>query len=80
MKKNLQMHVQWYFRYGVALRKCDDGLMLLLNVIGIMCAVVSVQWVWFYKHTNLYVHANDKCAPCITSWVNLYIGRKYDVT
>ncbi|KAJ8428908.1 hypothetical protein Cgig2_011650 [Carnegiea gigantea] len=37
-------------------------------------------YVWFYEHTNLYAHADDKCVPCIASWVNLYIGRKYDAT
>ncbi|KAJ8420240.1 hypothetical protein Cgig2_030303 [Carnegiea gigantea] len=34
--------------------------------------------VWFYEHTNLYAHANEKCVPHIASWVNLYIGREYD--
>ncbi|KAJ8422759.1 hypothetical protein Cgig2_024398 [Carnegiea gigantea] len=48
-------------RYGVALRKCYDGSMLLLNLIGIMCAVV-----WFYEHTDLYAHADDKYALRIT--------------
>ncbi|KAJ8420116.1 hypothetical protein Cgig2_000796 [Carnegiea gigantea] len=39
--------------------------------------VLSFQ-VWFCEHTNLYAHANEKYVPRITSWVNLYIGRKYD--
>ncbi|KAJ8422140.1 hypothetical protein Cgig2_002648 [Carnegiea gigantea] len=34
--------------------------------------------VWFYKHTNLYPHAEDKCVSRIASWVNLYTARKYD--
>jgi len=38
------------------------------------------QQVWFYEHTNLYAHADKKCMPRIASWVNLYIGRKYDAT
>ncbi|KAJ8434664.1 hypothetical protein Cgig2_030050 [Carnegiea gigantea] len=34
--------------------------------------------VWFYEHTNLYPHTDDKCVSRIASWVNMYIGRKYD--
>ncbi|KAJ8436381.1 hypothetical protein Cgig2_032202 [Carnegiea gigantea] len=37
-----------------------------------------MQEVWFYEHTNLYAHADDKCVPRIASWVNLYVGCKYD--
>ncbi|KAJ8421579.1 LOW QUALITY PROTEIN: hypothetical protein Cgig2_010418 [Carnegiea gigantea] len=40
----------------------------------------EVQEVWFYEHTNLYVHADGKRVPRIGCWVNLYIGRKYNVT
>jgi len=50
----------------------------LLNVVGLTIDVVCVKQVWFYEHTNLYAHADEKCVPRIASWVNLYIGRKYD--
>ncbi|KAJ8435320.1 hypothetical protein Cgig2_022921 [Carnegiea gigantea] len=49
---------------------CDD------TSGGVMC----VQQVWFYKHTNLYAHADEICVPRITSWVNIYVGRNYDAT
>jgi len=41
---------------------------------------MRAQQVWFYEHTNLYAHADEKCLPWIASWVNLYIGGKYDAT
>ena len=31
-----------------------------------------------FEHTNLYVHADDMGVPCIASWMNLYVGCKYD--
>lgn len=39
-----------------------------------------IRQVWFYEHTNLYPHVDDKCVMRMTSWVNLYIGCKYDAT
>jgi len=50
----------------------------LVNVVGLTFDVVCVEQVRFYEHTTLYVHADEKCVPRIASWVNLYIGRKYD--
>ncbi|KAJ8423476.1 hypothetical protein Cgig2_013519 [Carnegiea gigantea] len=34
---------------------------------------------WFYEHTNLYAHPDEKGMPRNTSWVNLYIGHKYNI-
>ncbi|KAJ8433894.1 hypothetical protein Cgig2_004616 [Carnegiea gigantea] len=33
---------------------------------------------WFYEHTNLCAHIDEKCMPRITSWMSLYIGHKYN--
>ncbi|KAJ8424633.1 LOW QUALITY PROTEIN: hypothetical protein Cgig2_032813 [Carnegiea gigantea] len=46
--------------------------------MGLTTDVACVKLVWFYEHTNLYAHADEKCVPRIVSWVNLYIGRRYD--
>ncbi|KAJ8427902.1 hypothetical protein Cgig2_012238 [Carnegiea gigantea] len=43
-----------------------------------LCEVEEV--VWFYEYTNLCPQADDKCVSRIASWVNLYIGHKYDAT
>ncbi|KAJ8436387.1 hypothetical protein Cgig2_032208 [Carnegiea gigantea] len=43
------------------------------NVCGRLCAIGMV-----FEHTNLYVHADDKGVPGIASWMNLYVGCKYD--
>ncbi|KAJ8424838.1 hypothetical protein Cgig2_031573 [Carnegiea gigantea] len=49
-----------------------------VSVIIELCMQNHPGEVWFYKHTNLYAHAGEKCVPRITSWVNLYISCKYD--
>ncbi|KAJ8428408.1 hypothetical protein Cgig2_024554 [Carnegiea gigantea] len=43
-----------------------------------MHGFATILQVWFYEHTSLYAHADEKCVPRIASWVNLYISRKYD--
>jgi len=45
-----------------------------------MSSLICVQQVWFYEHTNLCAHMDEKCVPRIASWVNLYTGRKYKAT
>ncbi|KAJ8420054.1 hypothetical protein Cgig2_006341 [Carnegiea gigantea] len=40
--------------------------------------IPSFTMVWFHEHTNLYAPVDETCMPQIASWVNLYIGRKYD--
>ncbi|KAJ8421627.1 hypothetical protein Cgig2_021771 [Carnegiea gigantea] len=45
-----------------------------------MTGFAMILQVWFYEGTNYYTHADEKYEPWITSWVNLYIGRKYDAT
>ncbi|KAJ8427172.1 hypothetical protein Cgig2_024704 [Carnegiea gigantea] len=48
------------------------------NTARVTCAVVGVEQVCFYEHTNLYAHGDEKCVTRFTSWVNLYIGHKYN--
>ncbi|KAJ8425691.1 hypothetical protein Cgig2_026213 [Carnegiea gigantea] len=43
-----------------------------------MHGFTMILQVWFYEYTNLYAHADEKCMLCIASWVNLYMGCKYD--
>ena len=33
---------------------------------------------WFYEHSTIYAFANERKVPRLTSWVNLYMGKKYD--
>ncbi|KAJ8425907.1 hypothetical protein Cgig2_015725 [Carnegiea gigantea] len=43
-----------------------------------MHGFTMILQVWFYEHTNLYAHADEKCVSRTASRVNLYIGCKYD--
>lgn len=45
-----------------------------------MVGFTMVLQVWFYEHTNLHTHGDEKCVPRIASWMDLYVGRSYDAT
>ena len=34
--------------------------------------------VWFYEHNSIYSFADERRVPRLSSWVNLYKGKKYD--
>jgi len=34
--------------------------------------------VWFYEHSTIYAFADERKVPTLSSWVNLYKGKKYD--
>ncbi|KAJ8447197.1 hypothetical protein Cgig2_030428 [Carnegiea gigantea] len=34
--------------------------------------------VWFYEHFSIYAFADERRVPRLSSWVNLYEGKKYD--
>ncbi|KAJ8447136.1 hypothetical protein Cgig2_022865 [Carnegiea gigantea] len=34
--------------------------------------------VWFYEHSTIYAFTDERSVPRLSSWVNLYKGKKYD--